>query len=224
MNIIENVYNKLKNEDRSADNKDGLYLLVTIEYKGEYLYYCHYHKDNGTWFEHTDCFHNKAVINGDNDFNETTVLRLLDRSANIKTEWVTKDILKEVKVKTIQYNINEEMNSTDENVLKLIVEELKSNCGKIVEFQNYELTDDLLLVCAVSNDEDYYYLCIDENFEIYYYSCAERYKVIEDKIIIDKWEKILQKNNSLIRNVIEKELSSTIDIPFTDYSGLFNNN
>lgn len=36
--------------------------------------------------------------------------------------------------------------------------------------------------------------------------------------------KILQENNSLIMNVIENELSSIIDIPFTDYSGLFNNN
>lgn len=224
MNIIESVYNKLKNEDKSADNKGGLYLLVTIEHKGEYLYYCHYYKHNNIWFEHTDCFHKKAVINGNDDFNEATALRFLDKGANIKTEWVTKETLTEVKVKTIRYNINEEMNSTDENVLKLIVEELKCNCGKIVNFNNYYLTDDLLLVCAVSNDEDYYYLCVDENFDIYYYSCAERYKVIEDKVIIDKWKKILQVNNGIIKRAIENELSNSIDIPFTDYSGLFNNN
>lgn len=214
--INDDLINKVKQEieqwDRSTENKDRPYLVVTYNHN----YYCHYFKKEGKWFE----FNNSFNVIDLSDNNETSFLKFLDKKYPTRLLWADEATLKAIRRVTLQKQINESRNSKENSNFKLIIEELKNDCGKIVTFANDDIP--LLLICAVTTEEDYYYVGIDKDMKPHFESCVGKYYVIDDKCIIQKMERWLIDNNNEIKTVVQKALSEGFDVPFTDYSKLFN--
>lgn len=123
---------------------------------------------------------------------------------------------------TIQRRIYELQKSEEDNNLKLIVNELKEDCGKIVNF--YEDKTPLLLICTVSSEEDYYYVCLEKNMKFHYESCVSKYSIIDDEKIIAEMKEWQKENMNEIKNAIYKTLFGRFDVPFTDFSNIFKEN
>lgn len=202
------------------------YLVVTVAHSGERksLYYCHYFKDDGVWYEFVGSFYPLLkVFCEDETFNEQTYLRFLKDDDNVNTEWANEKRLIEIRREAIQCQIDEARNEDGVNNLKLITKELAEDCGKIVNFSDDNIP--LLLVCAVSSDEDYYYFGMDMDMKPYYESCVGKYHVVNDDTHIEEsvteWYTV---NKKKIKNIIDDILENGTDVPFTDYSRLFNKN
>lgn len=214
--INDNLINKVKQEieqwDRSTENKDRPYLVVTYDHN----YYCHYFNRGEKWYE----FNNGFNVIDFFGFSGQSFLRFLNVTDNISLKWLNEDELRNIRRQTIVRQIDEARKSKENNNLKIIVDELKEDCGKIVSFYNDNVP--LLLVCAVSSEEDYYYVGIDKNMKLHYESCVGKYDAIDDKGIIQEMEKWLIDNNNEIKTAIQKALFEGFDVPFTNYSKLFN--
>ena len=128
---IEKVKNEIEQWEKSADKQGRLYLVVTVQHDGEYDYYCHYFylEDDGEWYE----FDGFSVKNFKR-YNSELSLRYLSEKDDIKLEWVNEKGLRKIRRQTIQKRIDESKKSEEDNNLKLIVNELKEDCGKIVSF------------------------------------------------------------------------------------------
>lgn len=100
--------------------------------------------------------------------------------------------------------------------------ELKEDCGKIVSF--YEDNTPLLLICAVSSEDDYYYVCLEKNMKFHYETCVSKYSIIDDEKIITEMKEWQKENMNEIKNAIYKKLFGRFDVPFTDFSNIFKEN
>lgn len=198
--------------DKSTENKDRPYLVVTYNHN----YYCHYFKRDDKWFEFNNAFN--VIELSDN--NEASFLKFLDERYPTRLLWVDEVTLKIIRRVTLQRQINELRNSKETSNFKLIVEELKNDCGKIITFANDGIP--LLLICAVTTEEDYYYVGIDKNMKLHYESCVGKYNIVNNKEIIQEMKKWLMGNNNEIKTVVQKALFEGFDVPFTNYSKLFN--
>ena len=130
--------------------------------------------------------------------------------------------LKKIRRHTIIRRIDESKKSEEDNNLKLIVNELKEDCGKIVSF--YGDNTPLLLICAVSTEEDYYYVCLEKNMRFHYETCVSKYSIIDDEKIITEMKEWKKENINEIRNAIYKAVFEQFDVPFTDFSNIFKEN
>ena len=214
--LIEKVKNEIEQWEMSVNKQDRPYLVVTVRRDGEYDYYCHYFYsewDDG-WCEY-DGFSVKDI----KTYECSSALRYLSEKDNIKFEWVNKNGLKKIRRQTIQRRIDESKKSEEDNNLKLIVNELKEDCGKIVSF--YKDNIPLLLVCAVSSEEDYYYVCLEKNMKFHYETCLSKYSIIDDEKIIAEMKEWRKENINDIKNAIYKTLFGRFDVPFTDFSNIF---
>lgn len=216
---IEKVKNEIEQWEKSADKQGRLYLVVTVQHDGEYDYYCHYFylEDDGEWYE----FDGFSVKNFKR-YNSELSLRYLSEKDDIKLEWVNEKGLRKIRRQTIQKRIDESKKSEEDNNLKLIVNELKEDCGKIVSF--YKDNTPLLLVCAVSSEEDYYYVCLEKNMKFHYKTCLSKYSIIDDEKIIAEMKEWRKENINEIKNAIYKTLFGRFDVPFTDFSNIFKEN
>lgn len=216
---IERVKNEIEQWEKSADKHGRLYLVVTVQRDGKYDYYCHYFyfEYDGGWYEF-DGFSVKNI----KTYECRLALRYLSEKDNIKLEWVDENGLKKIRRQTIQRRIDESKKSEEDNNLKLIVNELKEDCGKIVSF--YGDNTPLLLICAVSTEEDYYYVCLEKNMRFHYETCVSKYSIIDDEKIITEMKEWQKENMNEIKNVIYKKLFGRFDVPFTDFSNIFKEN
>ena len=216
---IEKVKNEIEQWEKSADKQGRLYLVVTVQHDGEYDYYCHYfyRKWDDEWCE----FDGIATQNFKSN-ERYSVLRYLSEKDDIKLEWVNEKELKKIRRHTIIRRIDESKKSEEDNNLKLIVNELKEDCGKIVSF--YGDNTPLLLICAVSTEEDYYYVCLEKNMRFHYETCVSKYSIIDDEKIITEMKEWKKENINEIRNAIYKAVFEQFDVPFTDFSNIFKEN
>ena len=217
--LIERVKNEFEQWEMSVNKQDRHYLVVTVRRGVVYDYYCHYfyrERDN-EWCE----FDGIAVQNFKSN-ERYSVLRYLSEKDNIKLEWVNEKGLRKIRRQTIQRRIDESKKSEEDNNLKLIVNELKEDCGKIVSF--YKDNTPLLLVCAVSSEEDYYYVCLEKNMKFHYETCLSKYSIINDEKIIAEMKEWRKENINEIKNAIYKTLFGRFDVPFTDFSNIFKEN
>ena len=216
---IEKVKNEIEQWEKSADKHGRLYLVVTVQRDGKYDYYCHYfyRKWDDEWCE----FDGIATQNFKSN-ERYSVLRYLSEKDDIKLEWVNEKELKKIRRHTIIRRIDESKKSEEDNNLKLIVNELKEDCGKIVSF--YGDNTPLLLICAVSTEEDYYYVCLEKNMRFHYETCVSKYSIIDDEKIITEMKEWKKENINEIRNAIYKAVFEQFDVPFTDFSNIFKEN
>ena len=216
---IEKVKNEIEQWEKSADKHGRLYLVVTVQRDGLYDYYCHYfyRKWDDEWCE----FDGIATQNFKSN-ERYSVLRYLSEKDDIKLEWANEKELKKIRRHTIIRRIDESKKSEEDNNLKLIVNELKEDCGKIVSF--YGDNTPLLLICAVSTEEDYYYVCLEKNMRFHYETCVSKYSIIDDEKIITEMKEWKKENINEIRNAIYKAVFEQFDVPFTDFSNIFKEN
>ena len=216
---IEKVKNEIEQWEKSADKQGRLYLVVTVQHDGEYDYYCHYFylEDDGEWYE----FDGFSVKNFKR-YNSELSLRYLSEKDDIKLEWVNEKGLRKIRRQTIQKRIDESKKSEEDENLKLIVNEVKEDCGKIISF--YKDNTPLLLVCAGSSEEDYYYVCLEKNMKFHYETCLSKYSIINDEKIIAEMKEWQKENINEIKNAIYKKLFGRFDVPFTDFSNIFKEN
>ena len=214
--LIEKVKNEIEQWEMSVNKQDRPYLVVTVQHDGEYDYYCHYFycEWDGGWYEF-DGFSVKDI----KTYECSSALRYLSEKDNIKFEWVNENGLKKIRRQTIQRRIDESKKSEEDNNLKLIANELKEDCGKIVSF--YKDNIPLLLICAVSSEEDYYYVCLEKNMKFHYETCLSKYSIIDDEKIIAEMKEWRKENINDIKNAIYKTLFGRFDVPFTDFSNIF---
>lgn len=216
---IERVKNEIEQWEKSANKHGRPYLVVTVQHDGEYDYYCHYFycEWDGGWCEYD------GIASQNFKSNERySALRYLSEKDNIKFEWVNEKGLKKIRRQTIQRRIDECKKSEEDNNLKLIVNELKEDCGKIVSF--YEDNTPLLLICAVSSEDDYYYVCLEKNMKFHYETCVSKYSIIDNESIITEMKEWQKENMNEIKNAIYKKLFGRFDVPFTDFSNIFKEN
>lgn len=98
---------------------------------------------------------------------------------------------------------------------KLIYEEILKDGGKFVSFGS--LPNDVgLLVCAVSSDEDYYWVYIETNLKVHLSSCVGGYEIIEGNEVEFNILKHLIENDpeSLYLRILEN-FKGTSDAIFT---------
>lgn len=216
---IEKVKNEIEQWEKSADKHGRLYLVVTVQRDGKYDYYCHYFylEYDGGWYEF-DGFSVKNI----KTYECSLALRYLSEKDNIKLEWVDEKGLKKIRRHTIIRRIDESKKSEEDNNLKLIVNKLKEDCGKIVSF--YGDNTPLLLICAVSTEEDYYYVCLEKNMRFHYETCVSKYSIIDDEKIITEMKEWKKENINEIRNAIYKAVFEQFDVPFTNFSNIFKEN
>jgi hypothetical protein len=108
----------------------------------------------------------------------------------------------------------EELKDSNSNA-KLIYEEILKNGGKFVSFGS--LPNDVgLLVCAVSSDEDYYWVYIETNLKVHLSSCVGGYEIIEGNEVEFNILKHLIENDpeSLYLRILEN-FKGTSDAIFT---------
>lgn len=216
---IEKIKNEIEQWGKSVNKQGRPYLVVTVRRGDVYDYYCHYfyREWDDQWCE----FDGIATQNFKSN-ERYSVLRYLSEKDDIKLEWVNEKGLKKIRRMTIQRRIYELQKSEEDNNLKLIVNELKEDCGKIVNF--YEDKTPLLLICAVSSEEDYYYVCLEKNMKFHYESCVSKYSIIDDEKIIAEMKEWQKENMNEIKNAIYKTLFGRFDVPFTDLSNIFKEN
>ena len=216
---IEKIKNEIEQWGKSVNKQGRPYLVVTVRRGDVYDYYCHYfyREWDDEWCE----FDGIATQNFKSN-ERYSVLRYLSEKDDIKLEWVNEKGLKKIRRMTIQRRIYELQKSEEDNNLKLIVNELKEDCGKIVNF--YEDKTPLLLICAVSSEEDYYYVCLEKNMKFHYESCVSKYSIIDDEKIIAEMKEWQKENMNEIKNAIYKTLFGRFDVPFTDFSNIFKEN
>lgn len=216
---IEKIKNEIEQWGKSVNKQGRPYLVVTVRRGDVYDYYCHYfyREWDDQWCE----FDGIATQNFKSN-ERYSVLRYLSEKDDIKLEWVNEKGLKKIRRMTIQRRIYELQKSEEDNNLKLIVNELKEDCGKIVNF--YEDKTPLLLICAVSSEEDYYYVCLEKNMKFHYESCVSKYSIIDDEKIIAEMKEWQKENMNEIKNAIYKTLFGRFDVPFTDFSNIFKEN
>lgn len=216
---IEKVKNEIEQWEKSANKQGRLYLVVTVRRGEVYDYYCHYfyREWDDEWCE----FDGIATQNFKSN-ERYSVLRYLSEKDDIKLEWVNEKGLKKIRRQTIQRRIDEAKKSEEGNNLKLIANELKEDCGKIVSF--YEDNTPLLLICAVSSEDDYYYVCLEKNMKFHYETCVSKYSIIDDEKIIAEMKEWQKENINEIKNAIYKTLFGRFDVPFTDFSNIFKEN
>ena len=216
---IEKIKNEIEQWGKSVNKQGRPYLVVTVRRGDVYDYYCHYfyREWDDEWCE----FDGIATQNFKSN-ERYSVLRYLSEKDDIKLEWVNEKGLRKIRRMTIQRRIYELQKSEEDNNLKLIVNELKEDCGKIVNF--YEDKTPLLLICAVSSEEDYYYVCLEKNMKFHYESCVSKYSIIDDEKIIAEMKEWQKENMNEIKNAIYKTLFGRFDVPFTDFSNIFKEN
>lgn len=217
--LIEKVKNEIEQWEMSANKQDRHYLVVTVRRGDVYDYYCHYFYSewNNEWREFDGIVTQNFKIN-----ERYSALRYLSEKDNIKFEWVNEKGLRKIRRQTIQRRIDESKKSEEENNLKLIVNELKEDCGNIVSF--HEDNTPLLLVCAVSTEDDYYYVGLEKGMKFHYETCVNKYSIINDEKIIAEMKEWQKENINEIKNAVYKTLFGRFDVPFTDFSIIFNEN
>ena len=216
---IEKIKNEIEQWGKSVNKQGRPYLVVTVRRGDVYDYYCHYfyREWDDEWCE----FDGIATQNFKSN-ERYSVLRYLSEKDDIKFEWVNEKGLKKIRTHTIIRRIDESKKSEEDNNLKLIVNELKKDCGKIVSF--YGDNTPLLLICAVSTEEDYYYVCLEKNMRFHYETCVSKYSIIDDEKIITEMKEWKKENINEIRNAIYKAVFGQFDVPFTDFSNIFKEN
>nr|DAF43855.1 MAG TPA: hypothetical protein [Myoviridae sp. ctNQV2] len=192
--------------------KDNQYLAI-IDQEG--IIKASFIKMNGKIYEYFDIFTIKCL----DDYKEFAYpLSFLFRNEpNAKTyiyhicdEYEWNEILKANNLKWAR----EKLKDNNSNA-KLIYEEILKDGGKFVSFGS--LPNDVgLLVCAVSSDEDYYWVYIETNLKVHLSSCVGGYEIIEGNEVEFNILKHLIENDpeSLYLRILEN-FKGTSDAIFT---------
>lgn len=109
----------------------------------------------------------------------------------------------------------EKLDEDGDNNTKLIYKDILKDGGKFVSFGS--LPNDVgLLVCAVSSDEDYYWVYIETNLKVHLSSCVGGYEIIEGNEVEFSILKHLIENDpeSLYLRILEN-FKGTSDAIFT---------
>lgn len=109
----------------------------------------------------------------------------------------------------------EKLDEDGDNNTKLIYKDILKDGGKFVSFGS--LPNDVgLLVCAVSSDEDYYWVYIETNLKVHLSSCVGGYEIIEGNEVEFNILKHLIENDpeSLYLRILEN-FKGTSDAIFT---------
>ncbi len=206
MSIFEIVKHYL---NRTEINEKTPYLVVLADDR----YYIHYYKDENSWKEYRGSF-NVMDIEYENAKCGTFLNFGKEFHPYIEFMWVDEIDLKYLRRKEIHQCINEALESKETNNAKLISEELKDDKYKIVSFDGDNNVS--MLICAVSSDEDYYYVSIDRNMKIHYDSCVGKYHIVDDDKVINEYNQWLNENKVEIQNEIDKAVYQGFDVPFTN--------
>lgn len=192
-------------------NEELPYLMVYADNR----YYIHYYKDEKSWKEYRGSF-NVMDIENDKLAEAATFLNFVgdEHIPNIEFRWVDGITLRLERRKEIKICLKEALTSEDSTNAKLIREELKEDKGKIVSFDEGKTYS--MLVCAVSSDEDYYYLSIDKKMKTHYCSCVGKYQIIDDESVIKEYKQWLSDNLKKIQDTINVAVYQGFDVPFTN--------
>lgn len=193
--------------------KDNQYLAI-IDQEG--IIKASFIKMNGKIYEYFDIFTIKCL----DDYKEFAYsLSFLFRDEpNAKTyiyhicdEYEWNERLKANNLKWAK----EELDEDGDNNTKLIYKDILKDGGKFVSFGS--LPNDVgLLVCAVSSDEDYYWVYIETNLKVHLSSCVGGYEIIEGNEVEFNILKHLIENDpeSLYLRILEN-FKGTSDAIFT---------
>lgn len=193
--------------------KDNQYLAI-IDQEG--IIKASFIKMNGKIYEYFDIFTIKCL----DDYKEFAYsLSFLFRDEpNAKTyiyhicdEYEWNERLKANNLKWAKENLDED----GDNNTKLIYKDILKDGGKFVSFGS--LPNDVgLLVCAVSSDEDYYWVYIETNLKVHLSSCVGGYEIIEGNEVEFNILKHLIENDpeSLYLRILEN-FKGTSDAIFT---------
>lgn len=193
--------------------KDNQYLAI-IDQEG--IIKASFIKMNGKIYEYFDIFTIKCL----DDYKEFAYsLSFLFRDEpNAKTyiyhicdEYEWNERLKANNLKWAKEKLDED----GDNNTKLIYKDILKDGGKFVSFGS--LPNDVgLLVCAVSSDEDYYWVYIETNLKVHLSSCVGGYEIIEGNEVEFNILKHLIENDpeSLYLRILE-HFKGTSDAIFT---------
>lgn len=193
--------------------KDNQYLAI-IDQEG--IIKASFIKMNGKIYEYFDIFTIKCL----DDYKEFAYsLSFLFRDEpNAKTyiyhicdEYEWNERLKANSLKWAKEKLDED----GDNNTKLIYKDILKDGGKFVSFGS--LPNDVgLLVCAVSSDEDYYWVYIETNLKVHLSSCVGGYEIIEGNEVEFNILKHLIENDpeSLYLRILEN-FKGTSDAIFT---------
>lgn len=181
---MENIFDFIKTTLTHIENKRMMHKYYVIFVNDDY--FTHYtYEEIGClkkdWCEYYN--YCRSSRNIDLMYNETESLcHFINKDDKVSFAWLSEEELIELKKDTIKKELIQELKSKENNNLKLIRNELSKDKGKLVRFCPDE--DAGILLCAVSTDEDYYYVTVNNkdnriNFE--YNTCCGGYEIVEDE-------------------------------------------
>lgn len=202
--IVKHYLNTTKYDSKTP------YLVVLADER----YYIHYFKDEVSWKEYRGSF---DVMDVEYENAEWATFLNFGKEfhPHIEFKWVDEIDLKYLRRKEIHDCIMEALESNEETNAKLIRQDLKEDKFKVITF-NEGKTIDGILICAVSSDEDYYYMSINMNKKVHYSSCVGKYQIVDDEDVINEYNIWLKENRTEIQEIIDKEVYDNFDVPFTD--------
>lgn len=190
-------------------NQDTPYFVVLAD--GVYM--VHYYKDNKSWKEYRNCF-SVMDIESENATYASYLNFGKEYHPHVEFIWANESTLRALRKESIQLDIDKALESTDDTNIKLIKKEVEEDKGKVVKFDARDIPE--ILLCAVSSDEDYYYVGIDMDMNLHYSSCVGGYKLVDDESICETYNEWYIDNKQKIQDELEKQLKDGFDVPFTD--------
>lgn len=206
MGVFEIVKHYL---DTAKVDEKTPYLVVLADDR----YYIHYYKDENSWKEYRGSF-NVMDIETENAKFGTFLNFGKEHHPYIEFMWVDETDLRYLRRKEIHQCVIEALESEDNTNAKLIREELKEDKYKVVSFDGNDVEG--MLICAVSSDEDYYYVTINKDMMLHYNSCVGKYQTIDNEEVIEGYKQWLSENKVEIQSIIDKAVYQGFDVPFTD--------
>lgn len=193
--------------------KDGQYLVI-IDQKG--IVRASFFKKEGKLYEYFDIFTVKSL----DDYKEFAYpLSFLFRNKPLAKTYTyvicdQNQWCEQIKANNLKW-AKDKLDEDDDNNAKLIYKDILKDGGKFVSFGS-RFNNNGLLVCAVSSDEDYYWVYIESNLKIHLSSCVGGYDIIDGDEVEFNILKYLIENDpeSLYQRVLER-FKGTSDAIFT---------
>ena len=112
-------------------------------------------------------------------------------------------------------HINDAIKKDDGNIPSIRKEITKRGLGKIVSF----FGDQVLLTCAITDDDDYYYVCIRPDRKLIYHSCCARYDTVPEEELDPNLSILLWLRSNepeTLERIVYESIERNEVVPFTD--------
>lgn len=112
-------------------------------------------------------------------------------------------------------HINDAIKKDSGNIPLIRKEITKRGLGKIVSF----FGDQVLLTCAIADDDDYFYVCIRPDRKLIYHSCCAGYDTVSEEELDPNLSILLWLRNNepeTLEKIVYESIERNEVVPFTD--------